>query len=534
VLHKYRITEFYSMEDYKKLLTDLYSIHDPERVKQIDYFLEKYKGKEKQFYTRQKENYENKKPVSESKKIIEEALERIKSRSTEVDTETEKTPIVSAEKPMKPLDDKKDIAATEQPIKEKKEVVQPKSTKEKKFDSPIIDKPIEKKSETDINIPLSRTSSVPKDRVLRDPFPEKPEPGTPHVSVPPPLKQSKKDIWSDENKKNLSSEAPASEPEISINKKYFLSIFGMVVLSITLIMIVYFTFFTKSDNRAVGVVKKPEGMSVEKSVDATPNKTTISEAKPIVEEKNIEPVITDQEQVTPTTTDEIPVKAEKKETVQQKPSKSLWAILFPKKEKTAQQTNNVDTKTKEQKPTTISTSEKPIVEKKETVPQNNKEAVKTPAQRTTTPYTTKRAITTIEQPIAEEKEIIEEPVAVKKEIIEEPAIEEKEIVEVVKDPESKSNLNTNGVRITKESLNLPAYFVACYAVKTERQALNKINYLKSKGFDACYYWIPDFAYQGNPYFKVVIGPFTNLRDTYRKLTPVQERAEFDAYILTLK
>jgi len=34
------------MEDYKKLLTDLYTIYDPERIKQIDYFLNKYKGKE--------------------------------------------------------------------------------------------------------------------------------------------------------------------------------------------------------------------------------------------------------------------------------------------------------------------------------------------------------------------------------------------------------------------------------------------------------------------------------------------------------
>ena len=69
------------MEDYKKLLTDLYTINDPERVKQIDYFLERYKGKEKQFYISQKAKYKSKKPISDSKKIIEEALARIKSQS---------------------------------------------------------------------------------------------------------------------------------------------------------------------------------------------------------------------------------------------------------------------------------------------------------------------------------------------------------------------------------------------------------------------------------------------------------------------
>lgn len=76
------------MEDYKKLLTELYKVHEPERIKQIDYFLERYKGKEKQFYISQKAKYKSRKPVSDSRKIIEEALARIRSQSTEKKTPT--------------------------------------------------------------------------------------------------------------------------------------------------------------------------------------------------------------------------------------------------------------------------------------------------------------------------------------------------------------------------------------------------------------------------------------------------------------
>lgn len=113
--------EFYCMEDYKKLLTDLYSIYDPERIKQIDYFLNKYQGKEKQFYTRQKENYENKKPISDSQKIIDEALARIKSREKEAANKEEKptTPPPKLEKErVKTPEDKPKTVPAPPPVKE--------------------------------------------------------------------------------------------------------------------------------------------------------------------------------------------------------------------------------------------------------------------------------------------------------------------------------------------------------------------------------------------------------------------------------
>lgn len=328
--------EFYGMEDYKKLLTDLYTINDPERIKQIDYFLERYKGEEEQFYISQKAKYTSKKPVSDSKKIIEEALARIKAQSTE-----------------KPKEDK---------------IEETKAVKETLAQQP--------KKET----PAQKTT---KDYVW---FEEKPKkaipPAKPTQSDPNPFKTDK-----------------------HFNKKYFLYIFGSVLLVIILVVIVFFIFFY-SPTKKEETTDKPKTTITKKPVKAEP-KTT---AKP----------------------------TEKKETSQ-----------------TA-------------KPT----------EKKETT-QTAKPQAKT-------------------------------------------------------SPKKQTNTNLSGVYIKKGDINFPAYFIACSAVKNERIALQKVSELKTHGFDASYYWIPDFVELGNPYFKVVIGPFSTRIDAMRKLTPVQERAEFDAYVLVLK
>lgn len=55
------------MENYKELLIELYREYAPEKIDQIDFYLERYKGKEKQFYITQKAKYSNKKSVKDSK-----------------------------------------------------------------------------------------------------------------------------------------------------------------------------------------------------------------------------------------------------------------------------------------------------------------------------------------------------------------------------------------------------------------------------------------------------------------------------------
>lgn len=65
------------MENYRDLLIALYNEHAPENLGTVDYYLEKYKGKEKQYYITQKAKYANKKTVTDSKKILVDAMARI-------------------------------------------------------------------------------------------------------------------------------------------------------------------------------------------------------------------------------------------------------------------------------------------------------------------------------------------------------------------------------------------------------------------------------------------------------------------------
>lgn len=326
------------MEDYKKLLTDLYKKHDPERIKQIDYFLERYKGKERQFFISQQSKYKSKKVVSDSKKIIEEALERIKSQSEGAKSKKRENNEVSKDKP-------KDT---------------------KKTTLPLVEKKIEKKVEIE---PEKEAAKTPEPITIQtSPSPEAAEEKneTPIAAVQPPM-PSKAD-----------SKKPLQEKDSSKRKKYFWSLLGIILLIILLALLVFYFFFYAPNN-----IK--EETSAEK-----PQTTIIKEqAKPEVQ---------------------IP-----------------------------------DAK---------------------------------PTQESTAPV--------------------------------------------------------RSVRIEKGDLQLPTHFVACYAVKNETFAIQKVNELKEKGFDASYYWIPDFVTHGQPYFKVVIGPFATRTDAMKKLTPVQERAEFDAYVLELK
>jgi len=367
------------MEDYKKLLTDLYTVNDPERIKQIDYFLERYKGKERQFYVSQQAKYKKQKPVSDSKKIIEEALARIKAQSDDkskakIDSKPKITKKVVTESkevnvPIKTADEKKTVVS---PVVTEKEIVK-ESAEENKKKEDISD---EKK-------PIINEKK-------KDPSPQE--------------KPAKKDIWFDEKSKQTSSaqiEKPPFETDKNFKKKYFLYIFGSVLLVIILAVVVFFVFFYAPTTKKVNTTtEKPKTTITKKTTVTKPEETTSS-----TEESSI------------------------------KSKKAIQQTLKPK----------VKTTTKKQAPSYL-----------------------------------------------------------------------------------------GGVYIKKGSITLPAYFVACSAVRKESLAVKKVRELKAKGFAASYYWIPDFVDHGSPYFKVVIGPFATRMDAMKKLTPVQERAEFDAYVLELK
>ena len=371
-------SENISMEDYKKLLTDLYSQHDPERIKQIDYFLEKYKGKEEQFLSSQKSKYKSRKPISDSKKIIEEALARIKSQNTQkisLNEEPEAKPIISAKE-----DDEISNTPEYQEIP-KEEIATP------IFEAPIVEdvpEVVENSEEKTTPAYQENTTFYPKEEIA------------------PQAKEPKEKILSDQQEENPFGRQQTTKRHNNdkhFKKMYFLYIFGSVLLVLILVVVGYFLFF---DN----------------------------------------------------------IFLKQQEVITEKPETTLNETVAESKEKSTE-INSIPAK--------------------------------------------KDELTNVKVDSLAQKTVIKEV-----------------------------NSEWKAIRFTSGSIQLPAYFVACYAVKTEKTALDKISQLKKNGFDAGYYWIPDFNPQGNEFFKVVIGPFDTQKEAMQTLTPVQERAEFDAYVLELR
>lgn len=377
------------MEDYKKLLTELYSEHDPERVKQVDYFLAKYKGKEKQFYISQKAKYKSKKPVSDSKKIIEEALARIKSQSEEKSTKEEKHVEEESNTEIMP-----ESTPKAEPVKPESKTIPPKEEPPKEIEK--AEETESEKQTRETTIHAIEEEPTPKVTAIEDLGQEE------DSTAKEPAKKEASPVWFKESgKQTAGKQAPLPQKESSSSKKkYGLYLVGIVVLILLLSSVVYYVFFYKS----------------------SPDKSTKQTAK------------TQQTTVV------------KKETK-----------ADPEKTATA--------KTNKQATTNQTTSKTPPPAKKET--------------QTVTPI-------------------------------------------------------LGSAHLKKGDIQLPAYFVACYAVKKEAFAQEKVNKLKDKGFDAKYYWIPDFVSDGNTYYKVVIGPYSTRNKAMEMLTPVQEKAEFDAYVLELK
>lgn len=334
------------MEDYKKLLTDLYQLHDPERIKQIDYFLERYKGKERQFFISQQAKYKSKKLVSDSKKIIEEALERIKTQSEVGKTEpADKDQSKHTEEIVVPPVEKEIEKVIEEEIEEVKE----------------IEKEVE--NETELEKEVEKT---PEAETFQPIIPLEETQGSPAEEVPPPIVV--KPIY----------RKPPVEKDKSKRKKFYLIFFGIVALVMLIILIIFIIFYYVPINKQT-------------KINTEKNQTTIIKEQSVTDDQTTEPELTTESTPPPGT-----------------------------------------------------------------------------------------------------------------------------------------------AKIESGSLKLPTYFVACSAVKNESFALVKVKELQEKGFDAKYFWIPDFIPYGHPYFKVVIGPFETRRDAMRTLTPVQERAEFDAYVFELK
>jgi len=391
------------MENYKELLTALYKEHAPEKIDLIDSFLERYKGKEKQFYITQKAKYAKKRSVTDSKKILEDAMARIAARK-KGDT-TIKKEVISPKPPKKEEPKVIEPVITEKKTEAPKTIIKPKVEDEKKTTiikdekkkTPVIETPKKEEKKTDIKPTVIVDSTTkPKEPVGNE--------------MPSALDIEKERIAEKEKKLEelkKTKEKIAQRKEKEKKKSRLVWYIALIALLILIIAgIVYYTSFYHQDD------------------------------------VNKEPV---------------------------------------KVQKVA-----IDNQAKENEEKAVADSS-----------------------------STEKAGTTAEETKEPAKEVVEKKPEAKPE-------------------KKKSSTRATADRLYSKDISHPTIFVACFAVKTESQAQQKVAMLKGKSLKAHYYWIPELDANGNSFFKVVVGPFNDAKSAYPSLTKVQERINFDAYLLIIE
>jgi len=369
------------MENYKELLSALYKEHAPEKLDEIDFYLDKYKGKEKQFYIAQKAKYANKKSVKDSKKILEEAMARInKEKQNKLE-----------EKPKKAVNKEKQTDA--KPVKKeaKKE-----DTKKETIIAPVIPKAKNKEVVVEIKDEKKHTSKKEKEskEVLIPIVNREVKPKDPPKST---AIKAKKEIVLEEGiyKDPYKKQNDTAEEQEEKRRTPFMWILYLIIFFTAVAFVVYLFSY-------------PIALFESKSADHQKSEQTTI----------IKPEETNQE--SQLITDE------------------------------AQKNNDSD-----------------------------------PSDAN------------------------------------------------IRSDNQTSNAPT-AERLYASDIQGTVIFVACFAEKKEELAQKKVAQLKEYGLNGHYYWIPDIDPEGNTFFKIVVGPFKTHREAYPSLTKVQERINFDAYILVVK
>ncbi len=76
-------------------------------------------------------------------------------------------------------------------------------------------------------------------------------------------------------------------------------------------------------------------------------------------------------------------------------------------------------------------------------------------------------------------------------------------------------------------------FIGCYAVAEEKAAIAKTNFLKEKGYNAGYFYIPDYVLNGKKLYRVYAGPFSDQKTAKLALAEIQKFRE-TAYIFKVR
>jgi hypothetical protein len=103
------------------------------------------------------------------------------------------------------------------------------------------------------------------------------------------------------------------------------------------------------------------------------------------------------------------------------------------------------------------------------------------------------------------------------EIVSEKKVPTKEINEPLVVQNEKPEPEAKSLKHRSVIPTLPCYIISHSSLKNENQAKAEVDKLKSSGLPAGYYWIPDHDPNGNPFFKVYIGPYATMEEGLRKL-----------------
>ncbi|NOR87964.1 MAG: hypothetical protein GQ527_10170 [Bacteroidales bacterium] len=448
------------MENYKELLTSLYKEHAPDKLDQIDFYLDRYKGKEKQFYITQKAKYANKRSVTDSKKILEEAMARIAKQKEQNDSKD--VPVKKAEKEIKPTTKKTTALKSEAVIVDKKEPVKEKKVKttttEKTEKAERTTKPTPKK-EKEIAA-VKEKKSIAENKKEGTPIPEKKT-----VAVASLIPPAKKNVETEKTVVEAKKEAtitPQKEEVISTGE-------------------------IKDDiNKEKTLAKDSATIQAQYKKDTDLEK--LNKAKKELEEKR---------------------QTEKKK------SNVIWyfaaaAIVILGVAGYVYFAHFYQSSVSGKEPVK---TQKVIVENQKVNTEDDAFAEK------------KEPIKAVQE---EEKKEVEH--MVKEET--QPIVQQEKPKKTVVKTQPKTQPTAE--RLYANDFNRPAIFVACFAITKESLAQEKVRMLKEYQLDAHYYLIPEIDAKGGQFFKVVVGPFENASKAYPSLTKVQERINFDAYILIVK
>lgn len=446
------------MENYKELLTALYKEHAPEKIDQIDFYLERYKGKEKQYYITQKAKYANKRSVTDSKKILEEAMARIAKQNK----------------------------AKAENKKEEKIVA---------HDEELVAKPKAKAKTIEKMIPVEEAKQVPEE-LKKDPIPEPTVEKLAEKVVTPVIDESQKE---EDIAQDLPIEKGAKKEELviedvkeSIEPIKIIDTTGLLDPSLKLVP------DHKNEKAEEVIIAKEETQTFDKKEDTPP-----VEDKVIADETKAEAILKQEQQLS-----EFKKAREQLKKPQEKERKKVSVVWYFGGAAIIILAVAVFVyfahfyKGDDHQPDPIKV-----------------EQVVLETQKVST-----------EETVASSQENVEST-ETKAEIMEPEKTTEIKTENTVKSP---TIIKPTADRLYAGDFSHPSIFVACFAVKSEDLAQKKVASLKAYDLQAHYYWIPELDAKGASYFKVVVGPFQTAKDAYPSLTKVQERINFDAYLITLK